>query len=333
VVLRDRSSSQMLKYDGKLPYRCASASPSLDLWSLGVMLYYMSTGSTLFLSNVEDNLIDSEDMRRLLTWSPEIKAQKLSTISDRNARNLTSLLLSYAPTARPTCERVLTHPFITGKSPCRLVGEEATWDVFISYRVASDAAHAKLLHDALTAVGVRVWWDAKCLEPGVPWEEGFCRGLTSSASIICLLSREAINSSVDPSRNISVLVPSSACDNVLLEWRLALELKVRGMIDKIFPVLIGNKVEDNGQVTYGHYFKDKCHPVSLEDVVVSAIEQKLLFHLDSQGLGLPYEPSMGVKSIVGAVTSNQGGFWENEQHAALSSVVDTILLMCKGPNK
>jgi hypothetical protein len=223
---------------------------------------------------------------------------------------------------------VLSHPFFTGKMPSRLVGEEATWDVFISYRVASDAVHAKLLYEALTATGIRVWWDAKCLQPGVPWEEGFCKGLAGSASIICLLSKEAINSSLDSSRNITTLTPSSPCDNVLLEWRLALELKARGMIEKIFPVLIGNRFEVDGQVTYGHYFKDRCHPTNLEKVVVTAIEQKLLLHLDNQGLGLPYEPIMDIKSIVDAVTSNQGGFWENDLHVALSTIVKTVAMMC-----
>ena len=44
------------------------------------------------------------------------------------------------------------------------------FDVFISYRVSSDANHAEILYNLLTSIGLTVWWDKKCLEPGVPWE-------------------------------------------------------------------------------------------------------------------------------------------------------------------
>jgi hypothetical protein len=40
------------------------------------------------------------------------------------------------------------------------------YDVFLSYRVASDAILAERLNDKLTARGVRVWWDQKCLPQG-----------------------------------------------------------------------------------------------------------------------------------------------------------------------
>ena len=37
-----------------------------------------------------------------------------------------------------------------------LVGEEAEFDVFLSYRVASDSGHVARLHDLLTASGLKV---------------------------------------------------------------------------------------------------------------------------------------------------------------------------------
>ena len=36
-------------------------------------------------------------------------------------------------------------------------------------RVASDSIHVELMYDLLTAAGLKVWWDRKCLLPGVPW--------------------------------------------------------------------------------------------------------------------------------------------------------------------
>lgn len=38
------------------------------------------------------------------------------------------------------------------------------FDVFISYRVASDRDRVEALYKELTAAGLRVWWDQKCLK-------------------------------------------------------------------------------------------------------------------------------------------------------------------------
>ena len=37
-------------------------------------------------------------------------------------------------------------------------------DVFLSYRVASDRDRVEALYNQLTAAGLRVWWDQKCLK-------------------------------------------------------------------------------------------------------------------------------------------------------------------------
>jgi hypothetical protein len=66
-------------------------------------------------------------------------------------------MLSKNPVARPSIGEVLAHPFITGQKATRLPGDEPDYDVFISYRVASDAHHAKILFELLTFAGVRVW--------------------------------------------------------------------------------------------------------------------------------------------------------------------------------
>lgn len=70
---------------------------------------------------------------------------------------------------------------------------------------------------------------------------------------------------------------------MLLEWRLAVELKERGMISKIYPVLVGDHLTIEGNV-YSDYFKDGCHPRIVDDVVVKSIEEKLCDHLTNQGL-------------------------------------------------
>ena len=44
----------------------------------------------------------------------------------------------------------------------------------------SDTEHAAFLYDILTRKGLKVWWDKKCLMPGVAWEIGFTDGLLKS---------------------------------------------------------------------------------------------------------------------------------------------------------
>ena len=62
-----------------------------------------------------------------------------------------------------------------------------SYHVFISYRVASDKAFAKLLHDELVqrtleASGqrIRVFLDQVCLKDGERWDQAFMNGLCSS---------------------------------------------------------------------------------------------------------------------------------------------------------
>ena len=45
------------------------------------------------------------------------------------------------------------------------------YDVFISYRVASDEMLASSIHDKLLLAGLRVWFDKSCLAGGVAWEQ------------------------------------------------------------------------------------------------------------------------------------------------------------------
>jgi serine/threonine protein kinase/Leucine-rich repeat (LRR) protein len=311
-------------------YSLVRADPSLDMWALGALLYLLCSGMNLFRATVEDNIGSDQDLRALMEWSISTKETCLSVVKDKMARNLISLLLNKDPSKRLRCSHVLTHPFLTGKLPDRLQGETPVFDVFLSYRVSADSDHVKLLHDMLEATGLKVWWDKKCLLPGQPWEEGFCTGLANSGHFVCLLSRGAINSD-KPWENFSKLENGSRCDNVLLEWRLALELKRRGMIEGMFPVMIGDVMEDveTHSKNYSHYFGGGCHPASLPACTVTSVEYKLLEHLDREGLGNPFEESMTVAAVVGEVLANQGGFIVGNPDGAWETVVAEINRMIK----
>jgi hypothetical protein len=197
----------------------------------------------LFQGGQDDNLTsaitDEENLWTLAEWSEATKMKKLSRVTNSLARNMLSQMLNKSIAFRPTISRLLVHPFISQKSVARLVGEEAAFDVFLSYRVASDASHAERIYNLLSEKGLKVWWDKKCLKAGEDWEQGFCAGLVSSRTFVCLLSPAAIFTPENPRMNFTLLSEDSACDNVFLEHRLAMELHEMGLIQKVFPVMIG----------------------------------------------------------------------------------------------
>lgn len=126
------------------------------------MIFYIYAGEPFFLNNDEDN-IDEQNLFLLGIFSPKLKQDKMKKILNPQARNFVSLLLNVDPIKRLSIQRALQHPFITGRDAARLPGDQAEFDVFISYRVASDASHAAKLYELLTEKGLKVWWDHVCL--------------------------------------------------------------------------------------------------------------------------------------------------------------------------
>ena len=286
------------------------AHPSFDVFSLGCILYQLCNKDVLplFQGNQDDNLRVEDtgtdnDLWSLYEWSMDLKTRKLSVIDDPIARNLLSQMLHKDPHLRPTIARILAHPFLSSKSVARMIGDEAEFDVFLSYRVDSDKQHVEKLYHLLTAKGLKVWWDKLCLLPGVDWKEGFCAGLVNSKTFVCLLSKHAINHPTKGSQNFSKLTATSRGDNVFLEHRLALELQGLGLIEKIFPLFIGDVDPSTGH--YSNYFGSGGHP-RCPDTHVNACEIDLRHHMESQALGVPLEVDRTVSSVVTTITACQG---------------------------
>ena len=233
-----------------------------------------------------------------------------------------SRLLIKDPSKRPDASHALAHPFLSGKRAARLVGEEAEYDVFLSYRVNSDFHHCKVMYEMLTERGFRVWWDQSCLRAGADWEKGFCEGLIKSKTFVGLLSRGGL-------QNFEGLTESSRCDNVLIEYRLALELYSFNLLEAVFPVMIGDSSGDSADpraCTYTNYFKSGCLP-RCPDVAVKSVEEKLREHLNNQGLGAPFSSYRTVKEILQALTAHEGGFIQGAGGDAFTHVVDSIYYM------
>jgi len=191
--------------------------------------------------------------------------------------------------------QVLEHPlFHDGKSPGRLLGERAKYDFFMSYRVAAtvDADLLAGVWKLLTERGYQVFWDKQELHKGREWEKEFCEGLVCSHVFVPLLSQAATKNPKNERANFEKLREDSDCDNVLLEYRLALELKDRGYVKSILPLLIG-------QCNDGVFdrFSFAQLPSESPKVAVRALEMKLVEHLNNHCLGTPYESHHPYPSI------------------------------------
>lgn len=155
---RNKEAKASLEFD------LVPARPAHDLWSLGVVFYQIACNVPLFLCDGDGNIGES-DLRILANWSETTKAEKLSRIKNSLARNLLSIMLNKNPQRRPPIEVVLRHPFLSFHRTTRpeiiVMGEAMNqeFDVFISYRVATDLPHVELLHKLLQNAGLKVWWD------------------------------------------------------------------------------------------------------------------------------------------------------------------------------
>ena len=228
------------------------------------------------------------------------------------------------PSKRPDASHALAHPIFSGKRAARMIGEEAEYDIFLSYRVNSDLHHCELMYEMLTEKGLRVWWDMKCLQPGVDWEEGFCEGLIKSRAFVPLWSRTGL-------QNFETLTESSRLDNVLLEYRLAVELNSFNLIEFVFPIMIGDcsgDCADPRACSYTNYYKSGCGP-RCPNIVVKSVEEKLCEHLNNQGLGAPIVPNPTVKGIFQSYSNYQGGFIQGVGGEAFATVVESINSMIR----
>jgi hypothetical protein len=267
----------------------------------------------------------------LASWTDDFKEERLNEVKDRHARNLLKKLLNKDPERRPvSIAQVLAHPFISGHKPVRMEGEEAEFDAFLSYRVAADFEHVERMYHLLTEAGLKIWWDKKCLQPGVDWEQGFCDGLARSRNFIAFISRNAIKHREKDFNNYEHLKPDSSVDNVLLEHRMALELRKMGLIEKMFPIMVGDTKPDG---SYSNYFGSGCHPGNTPEVVVSSIELTLKEHFNRLELELPYDTinaGMTAAETLKLLLKNQGGFVEGDREVAFRNISDTIVQMCRG---
>lgn len=99
-----------------LPYRPVLASAQIDMWSLGLILYALSSGETLLPLDSKDNLVYSEDFCQSASWTKESLLERLDEmISDPLAADLCSILLQPHSKDRPhSMKQILDHVYFSG---------------------------------------------------------------------------------------------------------------------------------------------------------------------------------------------------------------------------
>ena len=106
-----------------------AAHPTMDTFSLGVLMYEMMTGQPLFLQDTCNNaLVDPADHMRLCVWSGVSKAQLAKVFAAASPKNCTDQqrsdgchvirwCLQGDPGDRPTMKQLLEHRFLGGTIP------------------------------------------------------------------------------------------------------------------------------------------------------------------------------------------------------------------------
>jgi hypothetical protein len=108
---------------------------------------------------------------------------------------------------------------------------------------------------------------------------------------------------------------------VYLAHRLAVELHSVRLIERVFPVFIGDMDAATGH--HSHYFDSKCHP-TLPDISVNAVEEKVRHQMESHALGTPTHPDRTVLSVLTAVTAYQGAFIHGPPDAVFAQAAARI---------
>ena len=178
------------------------------------------------------------------------------------------------------------------------------YDIFLNHRWGKeDTKIVTTIYDrqSLHVVGdshriPQAFLDSKRLLPGESFRDGFFVALMHSIMVVIILSYDALLKMRTHD--------STSTDNVLLEYLLAIVFKHLGLVEKIYPILIGKwSVSPRG---FGNLFNDRIIDTLPEVVPIRTIQEaELLFH--KHGLVLPdWAKTMTVKGIVRKVSEFLG---------------------------
>jgi hypothetical protein len=130
-----------------------------------------------------------------------------------------------------------------------------SYDMFVSYRwndfdtKLADALFDKTASDqvviAKNSRAVNVFVDRNRLKDGENFVDSFAKSLINSTVVVPLMSAKALER--------MFFHDVAGVDNLLLEWIITLECVSAGMIEKVYPILVGSTDAD-GNIT-AEFFK------------------------------------------------------------------------------
>ncbi len=174
---------------------------SFDVWSLGVIIFEMCSGQSLFGQDTgNDQLVNNDDKVRLCTWytisdhelDPVGNLLKDDFATDADveaARNLIRWCLKGDPADRPTMKEVLQHPFLTPSTP--LEDQAMFYHGFLSHAQRDASSTAAALSMLYGQFGLHTWVD---MRQELLTLEGMRHGVLSSAVFILILSEHILDS-------------------------------------------------------------------------------------------------------------------------------------------
>ncbi|RHY65831.1 hypothetical protein DYB38_006629 [Aphanomyces astaci] len=94
-----------------LPYAPVVASPEIDIWALGVMMFQLWSGEELVATDINED-VTSGQIQLAKFWTPELlKARIRLHIDDEDQLDLLSHVLAVDPKDRWSLESILQHPY------------------------------------------------------------------------------------------------------------------------------------------------------------------------------------------------------------------------------
>jgi hypothetical protein len=125
---------------------------------------------------------------------------------------------------------------------------------------------------------------------GEGWESGFSKAIMNSRMVVFIISRGTFNCihgsecTKCPENVFRSLAAKDSCDNVILEYDLALELFELGRVQKLVPVLVGaqKEIEDLGKIYLDFFAKNNpgIDWSTVPDKVIPQIQSSALDKLE-----------------------------------------------------
>lgn len=200
--------------DVSLPLGADCAS---DVWSLGVILFELSSGRNLFHQDInDDNLVSIRDKQRLHSWNGISEAELAEVLpnEDTETREAAKALIRWClmgdPADRPSIEQIRGHRFLrpkdgwlqelgapqepqpAGVEKPVLVRDQLRmrYHAMITHYQAEASGDTGALASALRNVGMHVWRDVDMGNLTLP---GMCQGVMDSDVLIVMLTNAVLS--------------------------------------------------------------------------------------------------------------------------------------------